>query len=100
MDKTEIDHVINFAPEPKLIEGQSSGLVYILTSIVKILRHVCKLIDNNKLDEAYIKATKNEIFKNIQDYIDIYQYDSGIDSIVKIEIDRFFTEVKTLFPNQ
>ena len=80
-----------------MLNEQPNGLFQILTSVVTILNHASELIDKNKFDEGYVEATKNEIMKNIQNYRDIYQYDSGIDPILKIETDRFFTEVNTLF---
>lgn len=98
MNKDAINNVKKFAPEPHLLKEQSNGLFQILSSVIKILNYVSELIDKNKLDEGYIEATKNEIMKNIQNYRDIYQYDSEIDPIMKIETDRFFAEVNTLFP--
>ena len=100
MTKQDINDVMKFAPEPNLIEDQSNGLVKTLTSVVSILNHISKLIESGKLDKGYIEAIKNEILKNIHDYNNYYQYDSGINAIVKIEIERFFAEVRTLFSKQ
>ena len=97
MEKNAIDNALQFAPKTELLATQSEELFELLSSIVKILNYLKELDEKSKLDDGYIEVSGNDILGKVRNYKDLYQYTITNNPILKIDIDRFLSEVIRLF---